>query len=381
MKTLKNKKRNKGITLIALVITIIVLLILAGVSIATLTGENGILTRADNAKTETTKAEARERIQLEIAASFDNTGKYNVGTAIENLKNNVKIPDEDITKNDDKTLIVKLNGYEFKVDENGKVDSPKSGGETVTFNPEELTIGDPVPETTSKYGWKVKDYTVKTTDCPSGVWRLFYQDNNYTYLINDELTATKYKPSDYYDSIKDENGELKYQTGADVSTVGQKLSPKISSLFTESNKNTTIRFTAWITDPEAWKDYKDENGDAVFAIGSPTTELFAASYNNTGKANTINLGLGRYGYTQNTESKWLKAEDNKGIYNKDDSSTWWLASPNGIGNSFYGMSVNGRNGYIDFSSYVSSASHAVRPTVCIPTSVFNSDYADSVVNE
>ena len=37
---------NKGITLIALVITIIVLLILAAVSIATLTGENGILTQA-----------------------------------------------------------------------------------------------------------------------------------------------------------------------------------------------------------------------------------------------------------------------------------------------------------------------------------------------
>ena len=44
----KNKDTNKGITLIALVITIIVLLILAGVSIATLTGENGIITRAFN---------------------------------------------------------------------------------------------------------------------------------------------------------------------------------------------------------------------------------------------------------------------------------------------------------------------------------------------
>ena len=44
------KKSMKGITLIALVITIIVLLILAGVSIATLTGENGILTRAQEAK-------------------------------------------------------------------------------------------------------------------------------------------------------------------------------------------------------------------------------------------------------------------------------------------------------------------------------------------
>ena len=46
----ERKKQAKGITLIALVITIIVLLILAGVTIATLTGENGILTKAQNAK-------------------------------------------------------------------------------------------------------------------------------------------------------------------------------------------------------------------------------------------------------------------------------------------------------------------------------------------
>ena len=42
-------RNSKGITLIALVITIIVLLILAGVSIAMLTGDNGILTQANSA--------------------------------------------------------------------------------------------------------------------------------------------------------------------------------------------------------------------------------------------------------------------------------------------------------------------------------------------
>ncbi|MCI8636954.1 MAG: hypothetical protein HFJ36_03755, partial [Clostridia bacterium] len=40
-------KKEKGITLIALVITIIVLLILAGIAIATLTGENGILNKSE----------------------------------------------------------------------------------------------------------------------------------------------------------------------------------------------------------------------------------------------------------------------------------------------------------------------------------------------
>ena len=73
MNELKGEKdknmRNKGITLIALVITIIVLLILAGVSIATLTGENGILTRANDAKTNTGIAEEKEAIQLAYAGA------------------------------------------------------------------------------------------------------------------------------------------------------------------------------------------------------------------------------------------------------------------------------------------------------------------------
>ena len=55
---------NKGITLIALVITIIVLLILAGVTIATLTGENGILTRASEARTTTVVADEKEAINM-----------------------------------------------------------------------------------------------------------------------------------------------------------------------------------------------------------------------------------------------------------------------------------------------------------------------------
>ena len=57
---------NKGITLIALVITIIVLLILAGVSIAMLTGQNGILTQANTAKVNTSTAEAEEAIKLGV---------------------------------------------------------------------------------------------------------------------------------------------------------------------------------------------------------------------------------------------------------------------------------------------------------------------------
>ena len=57
-------RREKGITLIALVITIIVLLILAGVTIATLTGDNGILTKANEAKTITNEKDEEEQIEI-----------------------------------------------------------------------------------------------------------------------------------------------------------------------------------------------------------------------------------------------------------------------------------------------------------------------------
>ena len=62
----RNKKNARGITLIALVITIIVLLILAGVTIAALSGDNGILKRATQAKTKTVKENAEEQIKLAI---------------------------------------------------------------------------------------------------------------------------------------------------------------------------------------------------------------------------------------------------------------------------------------------------------------------------
>ncbi len=65
-------EQNKGITLIALVITIIVLLILAAVTINTLTGENGIITKASQASDETTIGQKIEQIELAILELISN---------------------------------------------------------------------------------------------------------------------------------------------------------------------------------------------------------------------------------------------------------------------------------------------------------------------
>ena len=70
----KQKNKENGITLIALVVTIIVLIILAGVSIGMIVGENGIITQAQRARNETRASNIEEEIQLWLASKeIDNS--------------------------------------------------------------------------------------------------------------------------------------------------------------------------------------------------------------------------------------------------------------------------------------------------------------------
>ena len=63
---MKKTKENKGITLVALVITIIILLLLAGIAIATLGGENGIFSKVKQSKSKHIESEMKERLIIAI---------------------------------------------------------------------------------------------------------------------------------------------------------------------------------------------------------------------------------------------------------------------------------------------------------------------------
>ena len=77
-------KEQKGITLVALVITIIVLLILAGVTIAALSGPNGILTNATQATKDTAVSEAKEAVTMAINTLLTNRIANNTIKVIDN---------------------------------------------------------------------------------------------------------------------------------------------------------------------------------------------------------------------------------------------------------------------------------------------------------
>ena len=80
-------KNSKGITLVALVVTIVVLLILAGVSINLVLGENGLISNAKEARDKTKTAEANEKSQLDSASDF-----------ISEVVNNTELPQTNETK-------------------------------------------------------------------------------------------------------------------------------------------------------------------------------------------------------------------------------------------------------------------------------------------
>ena len=123
---IKLKESEKGITLIALVITIIVLLILAAVSIAMLTGENGILSKASNAKEKHLIAKYEEELNLCIMEmQTDELGTLTMQKLIENLPQYIQTeqPGEQYEWKTDQTAeeptgIYK--GYKFYVDKNKK---------------------------------------------------------------------------------------------------------------------------------------------------------------------------------------------------------------------------------------------------------------------
>ena len=113
MRQMKNKK-ERGITLIALVVTIIVLIILAGISINLIFGTNGIINKAKDAKIKTDIASIKENIQMEILGKqAENNGNISDDSLKEILEKYGTLSEEE--KLTDKTLTTTKGNYEIKV--------------------------------------------------------------------------------------------------------------------------------------------------------------------------------------------------------------------------------------------------------------------------
>lgn len=117
----KIKKDEIGITIIALVITIIVLLILAGITIAMLTGDNGILTKATESSETSEREKTRERIGLSVqAANIEGKGQLEYNNLNEELKKEFGEGNYKIL-NAGKGYLIIVDNVQYKIDAGGNV--------------------------------------------------------------------------------------------------------------------------------------------------------------------------------------------------------------------------------------------------------------------
>ena len=193
--------KQKGITLIALVVTIIVLLILAGISIATLTGENGLITKTNSAKEKTKQAEAEERVKIEVLGSYGTDGKIDIDL----LNNNLKAHITGLTYNGNKLsesnkierlpATVVVDGYKIEIAENGRVTVKEKTGE-VKEN-----------EFVADGSWNGKSQ-VNTPKLLKGMTGVYWDDNG------QEVDVTKDNQENWYNYSEQKWANAKTEDGS-----------------------------------------------------------------------------------------------------------------------------------------------------------------------
>ena len=322
---INQKEAQKGITLIALVITIIVLLILAGVSIAMLTGQNGILTQAQNAKTTTENKSAEEKVKLAIMGARADDGTLTVGKLRTELANY-----GGTVEGDTFPVTATVDGKSFTVDANGNV---TSAGSSTEPNPPASTENGTLGAVTGneKTNTTVKDSLGNQVVVPAG-FKVVNKDANVTDgIVVEDVSHSATAGSQFVwipvgDVIKDSAGNketitLSRYTFADdnVGTPTDKGSAEIENSFnsgyshteinTAPNGNKTAKENIESEESGFRKSVKDNHG---YYIGRYESRTSTGRKSKTDKLTQITVKPDKYVYNYTTQLQ--AAELSRGMY-------------------------------------------------------------------
>lgn len=245
---LTHTRENKGITLIALVITIVILLILAGISISVLTN-TGLFEKAKYAKK--------------------------------------KSDDAVLTQN------AKLDEYEDEINKylEGQTKGDNNQGESVTAS----TIANSSNKD-EYYGKIVSGYYPKNDSQIN--WKILYADSSNIYLIADDYLEKSILPkgtnakgesvgnkpinqvTGFPKSVALSNVLENYPTGSGRitdSTIKKLNNSYFSQNYSSTNSN--MKAVAYMLDKNAWSSFEDRGGVTSYVVGGPTIEILLESYN------------------------------------------------------------------------------------------------------
>lgn len=345
------RKRNEGITLIALVVTIIILIILAGISINLILGDNGIVKKAQSAATEQKQEEAREKLEivlLELKTDKETKKEYNEEDYIDNKleQNGMQVEGN----------IVIVDRWQFQIDRTTLKIVEK--GTQITIG--EIISAEDISNNPAKYYGREVEYSTKSDITIASIdsieklnlladvdeqlknegitWQIFYSDKEHIYLITSDFV--KVDGDNYYKVFDTATETLQFMN-------------------TQSN----------------WKEYV--GNDAEYAVGGPTFTMFRDSWNAKYPENMISGDTGNdesgwsvyYNFTNTNDNLYFKFGNTKVTYG------YWLASKSAEDSRYLV--------YADNYGYLSSYPFAVgdagveanlmglgfRPIVCLKSNI------------
>ena len=300
-----NLKGNKAITLVALIITIIVLLILAGVTLNMVLGENGLINKAQSSVDKYQQSSVNEQKLLNsIEEYFDSNVQRDKKLTLSATSGTCTYPNTlsfTVTNNPSGGTITAISSdtsvAEVGVDGNTITLTPKNVNGTATITvksaatgnyeeknamytvtvnkkPSVVTATEIEASPTTYYGKKVTNYTAG-----GATWRIFYVDSTGKYGERDTI----YLKADY-DPSRLAGSNLEYSN----THVLRKMNPLWWSQRSseEANWKTKEKQTAWFCDPQNWTSYFDPS-QANYAIGGPSIEMYVDSFNKTHGSNSL----------------------------------------------------------------------------------------------
>ena len=349
---------KKGISLIVLVITIIVMIILAASVVITLSN-TGVIDRASQAVDLTNESQVQDLAVLIWADAYID-GKR--GTILE-TEVTTKLSEQGVTS-DKWNITISDTGVSVK---NKNANTPQPG-----------TLGYLIKDA-NDYG-KTVDYSANGINN----WRVFYHTNEYVYLISPSVLTSDKVPTNIPGTTV-YGQEICWQSEADVPGMAGTIQHPTAwmLLLSEYASTTKKKWTSYLLDETYYTNYRDSRYDdyIVGVVGAPTVELYAASWN--AKRNITNDFE-----TYNAELIVTKVDDkgcviNGGVYTStsviDDLYTpglagstnfYWLASPAESGEWEFHMISYAMAGYHGPSMCkVTNTSAGLRPVVCLKASI------------
>ncbi len=402
----KYRKQNQGITLIALVVTIVVLLILAGITLVMVLGENGIINQAKIAKEKQKESEYLDQLSIAVINSKVNTS-YNIN--LDTLETQINQIQGTIEKQgEDENLpwaVTFESEYKFRIEENGniaKIDPNEK--ETVTL--QKIIKA----EDKSQYYGKYVEYTVQDSKIQQSLetadikWRIFYAGNDFStdgrnklYLMASDYVPYEALPASskgtlpnkgdtsraaYFKNIVD-NGDYKGSeniTNKELQKLNQKFFDYLASNNTASSY-ANMQTVAYMLDTNIWNGYQGKNAD--YAIGAPTVELLFRSYNQIYQTDYQTKVDAMQGYRiskdggQNWWYQYPMLDINDSLYviaSDKNAKSCWIASPAEVdeGNQkyIYEIHLDGQIACIAYYNWNGNNPYnkGFRPIICLNSS-------------